>query len=81
MAAAPDRRCWPRQLADLDVRPLDGALGLASGALLGATDRRDVIDAALVLLARDGDQIVTSDPDDIVLLAEATGHHVEIIGV
>ena len=68
-------------LANLDVRPLDEALGLASGELLGATDQQDVIDAALVLLAHDGDQIVTSDPDDVARLAEATGRHVEIIGV
>jgi hypothetical protein len=70
-----------KALAEVEVRPLDNSLGLASGALLGATSGRDVIDAALVLLARDGDQIVTSDPDDIALLAEATGHHIEIIGV
>ena len=45
-------------------RPLDESLGRAAGALLGATKQSDVIDAALVLLAHDGDRIVTSDPDD-----------------
>jgi hypothetical protein len=70
-----------RALANLDVRPLDESLGRASGALLGVTDRHDVIDAALVLLARDGDQIVTSDPDDIALLAEATSQHLEIVAI
>ena len=57
-------------LADIVVRPLDEALGRAVGALLGATDQEDVIDAALVLLSQDGDRIVTSDPDDITHLAE-----------
>jgi hypothetical protein len=38
-----------------------------------------VIDAALVLLARDDDHIITSDPDDLEPLARAAGHHVEIV--
>ena len=66
-------------LTNIDVRPLDEALGRSAGSLLGATRRQDVIDAALVLLAQDGDRIVTSDPDDIAKLAAATGRHVEIV--
>jgi hypothetical protein len=66
-------------LAGIDVRPLDEILGRASGALLAVAKRRDVIDAALVLLAQDNDQIVTSDPDDIEPLAVAAGRHVEIV--
>ena len=66
-------------LAGMDVRPLDDALGRAAGALLGAARRRDVIDAALVLLASDGDDIVTSDPEDLEPLARAAGRHVEIV--
>jgi hypothetical protein len=41
--------------------------------------RRDVIDAALVLLASDGDDIVTSDPEDLEPLARAADRHVEIV--
>jgi hypothetical protein len=66
-------------LAGIDVRPLDEALGLAAGRLLAATRQQDVIDAALVLLAADGDRMVTSDPDDIAVLAAGTGRHVEIV--
>ena len=68
-----------KALAAIDVRPLDEALGRAAGELLGTVKRRDVIDAALVLLARDGDHIVTSDPDDLEPLARASGRHVEIV--
>jgi hypothetical protein len=68
-----------RALASVDVRPLDEALGRAAGELLAATKTREVIDAALVLLAGDGDLIVTSDLDDIEKLAEVTGRHVEIV--
>jgi hypothetical protein len=68
-----------KALAAIDVRPLDERLGRAAGELLGAARGRDVIDAALVLIARDGDHIVTSDPDDIGPLARASNRHVEII--
>jgi hypothetical protein len=40
-----------------------------------------VIDAALVLLAEDGDHIVTSDVDDIEPLAETSERHVELVAV
>jgi hypothetical protein len=68
-------------LANTDVRALDDTLGRASGALLAVTRQRDVIDAALVLLAHDGDRIFTSDQTDIAELAAATGRHVEIVRV
>jgi hypothetical protein len=41
----------------------------------------DVIDAALVLLADDGDDIVTSDPEDLAPLATRLGRHVELLRV
>lgn len=68
-----------RAIAGLEVRALDEALGRAAGELLAAAKRPDVIDAALVLLAADGDEIVTSDPDDIEPLALASQRHVELI--
>lgn len=68
-----------RALAGTEIRPLDDALGRAAGELLAIAGRRDVIDAAVVLLAADGDHIVTSDPDDLEPLAVASGRHVELI--
>jgi len=68
-----------RALAGIEVRPIDETLGRAAGELLSAARRRDVLDAALVLLAADGDYIVTSDPADIEPLARVSGRHVEII--
>jgi hypothetical protein len=68
-------------LAAIDVRPLDDGLGRAAGRLLARYGSADVIDAALVLLANDGDDIVTSDPEDIEPLASLLGRHVEILRV
>jgi hypothetical protein len=68
-----------RALKGIDVRGLDDTLGRAAGELLALTRRSDVIDGALVLLARDGDQIATSDPDDIEPLANAAGLVVDLI--
>jgi hypothetical protein len=70
-----------RLLPGITIEPLTGALGKRAGALLARARRRDVIDAALVLLASDGDWILTSDPDDIVPLAEAARLHVDVIEI
>lgn len=40
-----------------------------------------MIDAAVVLLAGDDDLILTSDPDDLAVLADASGIHIEIVPV
>lgn len=65
-------------LKGIKVRPLDDALGRKAGALLASAGTKDVIDAALVLLAEDGDEIVTSDPGDIGVLAGHAGLHIDI---
>lgn len=65
-------------LQGIDIRPLDGTLGRRAGSLLAATGGRDVIDAAVALLAGDGDEITTSDPDDLLPLVVVTGAHVEL---
>jgi len=78
-------RSGPRQarlsqaLHGIDVRPLDERLGRSAGRLLGQAELSDVIGAALVLLATDGDEIVTSDPDDLSRLVASSGRHVELI--
>lgn len=78
-ARGPRQALLAKVLAGIDVRVLDDALGRAAGELLGRAHLSDVIDAALVLLAGDGDHILSSDPDDLATLARASGHQVEII--
>lgn len=78
-------RGGPRQarlsqaLAGIDIRPLDESLGRSAGVLLGRTSHADVIDAAVILLADDGDDIVTSDRTDFEPMVAATGRHVELV--
>jgi len=67
-------------LPALDVRPLDDKLGRQAGVLLGKARRADVIDAALTVLANDGDSVLTSDPTDLAALATAAVVHVDIVG-
>jgi predicted nucleic acid-binding protein len=63
----------------VDIRRLDAALGRAAGELLARGKKSDVIDAALVLLANDGDRVITSDPDDLAPLARAADLDVELV--
>lgn len=70
-----------RLLPAIEIEPLDDDLGRRAGILLGAARAADVIDAALVLLALDDDEVLTSDPQDLLELARAAGTHVELIPV
>lgn len=75
----PRQALLARALGGLDIRGLDDALGRSAGELLAATRKADVVDAALVLLADDGDRIVTSDPGDLAALATAAGLDIELV--
>ena len=78
-------RGGPRQarlsqaLAGIEVRPLDESLGRSAGELLAVSQQADLIDASIVLIAHDGDEIVTTDSVDLKPLAMASGRHVELI--
>jgi hypothetical protein len=68
-------------LAGLEVTPLDDQLGRRAGMLLARSGGSDAIDAAVICIARDGDDILSSDPVDLRGLAQAAGVHVELIPV
>jgi len=70
-----------RLLAGVEVVPVDDGLGRRAGMLLAVGGGSDAINAAVVCLAEDGDDILTSDPGDLRALAEAAGVHVELIAV
>jgi predicted nucleic acid-binding protein len=80
--AGPRQAVLARFLAGVDVVPLDEDLGRRAGVLLARSGARDVIDAAVVLLAAaDLDEILTSDPRDIAALVAAAGTHADVIPV
>ena len=68
-----------RLLPGVEVVPVDAGMGRRAGMLLGRAGATDVVDACVVLLAEDGDDIVTSDTDDLRDLAAAAGVHIELI--
>ena len=68
-------------LASVEVAPLDERLGRQAGMLLARSGGSDAIDAAVVCLAQDWDDILTSDPGDLLDLARTAGVHVELIPV
>lgn len=70
-----------RLMAGTAVASVDGTLARRAGMLLARSGHSDAIDATVVCLAADGDDILTSDPGDLRVLAEAAGIHVEIVPV
>jgi hypothetical protein len=70
-----------RLLAGTDVTAVDDVLGRRAGMLLARGGHADAIDATVVCLAGDGDDILTSDTGDLRALAEAAGIHVDLIPV
>ncbi len=63
-----------RFLAGCDVRPFSEAQARAAGQLLARTSCSDIVDASVVVLARErGEDVLTSDPDDLETLSAALG--------
>lgn len=60
-----------RALPMIDVMPVDLGSAQVAGELMGETGRSDVVDALLALAVRAGDQVLTSDPDNIAQLLQA----------
>ncbi|MGE4424956.1 MAG: hypothetical protein AB7G37_00725 [Solirubrobacteraceae bacterium] len=65
----------------IEVVPLDEDLGRRAGTLLARSTTNDVIDAAVALIAGDGDDILTSDPDDLLPLLLLTGTEARVVAI
>jgi hypothetical protein len=70
-----------RLLAGTDITPISDQLGRRAGMLLARSGQSDAIDASVVCLAADGDDILTSDPGDLRALAEAAGIYIDLIPI
>jgi hypothetical protein len=70
-----------RLLAMIDVRDARLPDARAAGELLAATGTADVVDALLALVAAPGDQLLTTDPDDLGSLIAERGIPVAVVTV
>lgn len=75
-----------RALRACEEVPLDGHVARAAGAVCGQGGVEDVIDASVVLAAADtatsiDTAVVTTDPDDIAVLADALPVAVTVVRV
>jgi hypothetical protein len=70
-----------RLLPGLEIVGIDEDLGRRAGLLLGKARGSDVVDAALVVLAADGDSVLTSDVQDLRRLVEAADTHLDLVPV
>ena len=70
-----------RAFAMIDVRVVDVDEAKRAGELLGRAGGADVVDALAVLLALPGDQVLTSDPEDLSRLASANDVGVRVVAV
>lgn len=68
-----------RLLRGVQIIDLDDDLGRSCGELLGKAGTTDPIDAAVVLIASDGESVVTSDPDDIDHLARVARRKIVVV--
>jgi hypothetical protein len=70
-----------RLLPMIDVRVAGLADARAAGELLAATGTADVVDALLALSAVPGDQLLTSDPNDLRTLVGERGTPMTVVVV
>jgi hypothetical protein len=70
-----------RALAGFVEHPLDSSRARRIGLLLARCETSDVVDAAVVTLARDGDALVTSDAADLTRLAAAADVKVRVLAI
>ena len=68
-----------RLLAGCYVEPLNEQLARSAGTACGRAGTSDIVDAVVVVGAAErGDQVATSDIDDILHLCEANGHTLDV---
>ncbi len=76
-----DQARLARLLRGVDEQEITVARSRSIGRLLAASATADVIDASLIDIALDGDEILTSDPGDISNLAVAARKRLVIIAL
>jgi hypothetical protein len=67
-----------RFLGAVAEEPLGPDRSRPAGELLGRSGENDVVDASLVEIAQDGDEILTGDLDDLARLVRASGRDIVV---
>lgn len=70
-----------RALVMVDVQPVMLEDARDAGVLLGRAESSDVVDALVALLALPGDQVLTSDPEDLSRLMGARKVDARVVAV
>ncbi|MFN0027493.1 MAG: twitching motility protein PilT [Acidimicrobiales bacterium] len=71
---------FSRFLAGCEVRPFIEAHARSAGWLLARASTADIVDAGVVVIARErGEDVLTSDPDDLKPLSTALGPPLVVI--
>lgn len=70
-----------RLLRGVEEISIDPGLSRKIGDLLRSARTADIVDASLVAIAHDGDEVATSDPADIRHLASTSGKRLAILPV
>jgi len=68
-------------LSMIDVRVTGLPEAKAAGELLAASSTRDAVDALVALVAVPGDQVLTSDPEDLRTLVGARTIPVTVVSI
>lgn len=70
-----------RLLRGVDEVAIDPESSPRIGSVLARSGTADVVDASLIEVAVDGDEVITSDADDLAHLARAVGKRIMIIPI
>jgi hypothetical protein len=70
-----------RVLSAVHEEPLDADRARHIGTMLGESGTSDVVDASVVEIAEDGDEILTGDPTDIAKLVAVIGRTVNVLAI
>jgi hypothetical protein len=70
-----------RALSMIDIRTTTAPDAKSAGVLLGRAGASDIVDALLADQVLPGDQLLTSDPDDLARLVDARGVGASVVNV
>lgn len=68
-------------LRGVDERPIDDESSPRIGYILAQASRTDIVDGSIIEIASDGDEVLTTNPEDMAHLASAAGLRLVIVPI